>query len=49
MKFGGGRVHVRGWNNDSELRPQTGLLSIPQIYQYGEPLRNDTDRGKPKN
>jgi hypothetical protein len=32
----------------SELRPPTGLLSIPQlIYVYGEPWWNDIDKGKP--
>jgi hypothetical protein len=27
-----------------ELGPPTGLLFIPQIYEYGEPWWNDTDR-----
>jgi hypothetical protein len=26
-----------------------GLLFIPQIYEYGDPMWNDTDRGKLKN
>jgi hypothetical protein len=39
-----------GWDYDSELRPPTGLLFIPQmIYEYGEPRRNDAEREKPKN
>jgi hypothetical protein len=34
----------------SELRPPTGLLSIPQVmYEHGEPRWNDIDRRKPKN
>jgi len=34
----------------SELRPQTGLLFIPQvIYEYGQPLWNDSDRTELKN
>jgi hypothetical protein len=33
-----------------ELRPQTGLLFIPQmIYECGEQQYNDTDSEKPKN
>jgi hypothetical protein len=32
----------------SELRPLTDLLFIPQIYDSGEPRRNDIDRGKAK-
>jgi hypothetical protein len=38
-----------GWDYVSELRPPTGLLSIPQlIYEYGELRWNDIVRGKPK-
>jgi hypothetical protein len=33
----------------SELWPPMCLLFIPQIYEYGERLVNDTDMGKPKN
>jgi hypothetical protein len=32
----------------SELQPLTGLLFIPQIYEYGEPRWNDINRVKPK-
>jgi hypothetical protein len=39
-----------GWDDVSELRPQTGLLFIPQvIYENGEPRWNDIDRVKAKN
>jgi hypothetical protein len=31
----------KGWDHVSELRPPTGLLSIPQVIcEYGEPWRN---------
>jgi hypothetical protein len=36
-------VHVGG-EMVLELGPPTGLLFIPQIYEYGEPWWNDTDR-----
>jgi hypothetical protein len=39
-----------GWSFVSELRPPTGLLSIPQmIYEYQELQWNDIDREKPNN
>jgi hypothetical protein len=41
-------VHVDGVRlYVSELRPPTGLVFIPLvIYEYGEPRRNDIDRGE---
>jgi hypothetical protein len=38
-----------GWVYVSELRPSMRLLLIPQdMYEYGEPRWNYTDRWKPK-
>jgi hypothetical protein len=39
-------AHVDGVNV-SEMRPAIGILLIPQIYEYGQPRRNDTNREKP--